>query len=121
MDITKYKPTHTYYLEVDIEGNKTMTTKSGKEFFIPDEEGDIYRSKPFYGKLVAAPAKSKIPIGEKVYVMYQAYDTLVKHGDKRYYIVTDDLIIGWGEPDDIKPYKCMLVDVHKDETSYSNC
>lgn len=114
-DITKFKPTHTYYLEVDLRGNDWMETKSGMDVFIPDEAGDVYQSKPFLGKLVAAPAKSTIPLGETVYVMYQAYDTLTKFGDKDYYIVTDDLIIGYGEPDNITPYKCVLVDVAPQE------
>lgn len=115
-DISKFKPTNTYYIEVDIEENRWIMTPNGTKLYMPDEEGDIYQSKPFYGKLVAAPHFNTIPIGETVYVMYQAYDSLSKFNGKDYYIVTDDMIIGWGDEDNIQPYKCVLIDVEEKDS-----
>lgn len=112
-DIKNFKPTNTYYLKVDLSANEYMTTEAGMEMYMPEEEGDVYQSKPFWGVLAAAPKGSSIPVGEKVYVMYQAYDTLTRFDRDDYYIVTDDLIVGWGEPDNITPYKCVLVEVEK--------
>ena len=36
-DITNFKPTHTYYLEVDLEANRWMKTGIGVDLFMPEE------------------------------------------------------------------------------------
>jgi hypothetical protein len=115
MDFEKYKSYRYFYLEVDFAANREMKTDGGLNLYMPDDEGDVYKSKPFHGKLVCAPQNSKIPLGESVYVMYQAIDTLARFDGKSYYIVTEDMIIGWGEPDNINAYKCVLIDVEKKE------
>jgi hypothetical protein len=114
-DVSRFIPTNTYYIEVDLSDNTWFKSSSGVKLYMPEDEGDIYQSKPFMGKLVAAPAKSTIPIGETVYVMYQAYDTLTRLNDKDFYVVTEDLIVGYGDIDNIQAYKCVLIDVEEEE------
>tara|TARA_R110000803_G_scaffold44486_3_gene94132 strand:- start:261 stop:1046 length:786 start_codon:yes stop_codon:yes gene_type:complete len=109
-DIRKYTPLRHYYVKVDMDAAEQIETKSGFKLFAPPEEGDTYQSKPFHGVLINAPKNSKIPMGEIVYLNYKAIDSLHTQGKENFYMVTEDLIIAYGDKDNIKAYKSVLVD-----------
>lgn len=110
MSILNYTPMHHYYVKVDMEQAAQIETKSGFKLYAPPEEGDLYQSKPFHGTLINAPKNSKIPIGETVYLNYQASDTIHKDGKDYYYMVKEHLIVAYGDVKNKKAYKSILVE-----------
>jgi hypothetical protein len=102
-----WKPSRHYYVKVDYEAARTLTTDAGLSLIVDREEGSVSTSLPFHGELVLAPDNSRIPIGETVYMNFKAQETDHKIDGDDYFIVTDDLIVAWGE--DKQAYKCITV------------
>lgn len=114
-NLKNFVPTNAYFVKVDMHSPKTFVTESGFEFYHPDNEGDIYQNKPFHGVLTNAPKGSTIPVGETVYMHYQSFDTATKIDGEWYYIIKDDAILGYGDINDIKAYKNIIVEPIKEE------
>jgi hypothetical protein len=99
------------WIRVDLDENRTVG--DSVKLYNPVAEGSIYESLPYRGVLEVAPEGFKIPIGEVVYVNYQAIDDHAKIDGVDYYICEPDLIVAWGKRQ--KAFNCLIVEPISDK------